>query len=268
MSILAPGFSERVFEFSFNAEYADRNRSVLAGVPDIPTQNKEKSLGYDVKFRLQARGGATHAVALQHKTSRYVDQIGPKSRHFWRAAGGPYFGFRLDVDQFNLIERLSSAAGPEIEFHFCAPLFASHSDMSTHFMSKAVETNSIWISVSGAGQITADEPHSIIYTKDGSRAFLFSEKAVELTVLGQEQRRTRRNERQNATLDRLAEVYDEVLAAVQAYWEANQTTPVEGANRERALPTRPPTRQEPSAESLAALLADYVGMSVLMEVRW
>ena len=34
MSILTPGFSERVFEFSFNAEYSYRNQALLAGVPD------------------------------------------------------------------------------------------------------------------------------------------------------------------------------------------------------------------------------------------
>ena len=67
MAVFAPGFSERVFEFSFNAEYAAANKAVLAGAPHIPTQNDEKYLGYDVLFEIQAGGGVTNMLALQHK---------------------------------------------------------------------------------------------------------------------------------------------------------------------------------------------------------
>lgn len=112
MSVLRPGFSERVFEFSFNAEYANRNRAILAGAPSIPTQNEEKSLGYDVMFEVNAHGGAIHAVALQHKVSRFVDRLGPTNANFWTEAGGPYFAFRLDTDQYNLIESIAAAGMP------------------------------------------------------------------------------------------------------------------------------------------------------------
>jgi len=266
MSILTPGFSERVFEFSFNAEYANRNQAVLAGVPDIPTQNKEKSLGYDVKYELLQRGGPTHAVALQHKVSRFVDRIGPSSRHFWRAIGGPYFGFRLDVDQYNLIEKLSSLGRPDIEFHFCGPLFASRKQMNDHFMAKIVEANSVWISVAGAGQIKADEPHSIIYSQDGTQAFLFSEKPVPLKVLKDETRYARRLERRTATLDNVKGIYDAVFEAVQSYWPNRSKVRDPGSEGGFLLPKHLPDRQTPTVENMAELLAKYVGMSVLVEV--
>lgn len=266
MSILTPGFSERVFEFSFNAEYADRNRAILAGVPDIPTQNKEKSLGYDVKFELLKRGGATHAVALQHKVSRFVDGLGPKSRHFWNATGGPYFGFRLDVDQYNLIEKLSSSGRPGIEFHFCAPLFASRKEMNSHFMAKVVEAKSVWISVAGAGQIKADEPHSIIYSEDGTQAFRFSEKPVPLKVINNETRRALRLERHVAKLDNVAEIYDAVFEAVESLWPTRSRKRSPNSETGFLVPGHLPDRQAPTVEIVAELLAKYVGMSVLVEV--
>lgn len=267
MTIPVPGFSERVFEFSFNAEYANRNCAVLAGVPDIPTQNKEKSLGYDVKFQLQQRGGPVHAVALQHKVSRYVDRIGPKSGHFWSATGGPYYGFRLDVDQFNLLEKLSSSKTPGIEFHFCAPRFADRLSMNNHFMATTVEANSIWISVADAGQINPDEPHSIIYSEDGSRAFLFSQNPVELKVLDHQSRQVHRKRRDAVPLDNVEKIYNEVFEAIQTSWSDRigraRETKLEGTF---ALPSESPRRVAATAANLAELLAEYVGASVLIEV--
>jgi hypothetical protein len=267
MSILTPGFSERVFEFSFNAEYADRNRAILAGAPDIPTQNKEKLLGYDVKFELKKSGGAIHAVALQHKVSRYVDRIGPKSGHFWSAIGGPYFGFRLDVAQYNTIEKISSSGVLGFEFHYCAPKFASRKDMNSHFMANTVEANSVWISVAGAGQILTDEPHSIIYSEDGTQAFRFSNKPTPLNILNDEARRSLRIERQNANLDNVKEIYDVVFNAVQSYWPNRERARSEDSEGTFRLPKNAPKRQEPTVESVAELLARYVGSSVLVEVR-
>ena len=74
MPVYPPGFSERVFEFGFNSEYADQNRAVLAAAPHIPTQNEEKALGYDIAFEIKRRGGAINSIALQHKTCRFVER--------------------------------------------------------------------------------------------------------------------------------------------------------------------------------------------------
>lgn len=267
MSILVPGFSERVFEFSFNAEYANRARAVLAGAPDIPTQNREKSLGYDVKFPLKGSGRAKHFVALQHKVSRFVDGRGPDNGHFLEAADGPYFAFRIDVDQFNLLERLSSAAVPGIEYHYCAPMFASRADMNANFMAKSVEKNSIWISVKDVGQISDDEPHSIIYSADGNTAHVFSKTPAPLPVIKSHARSIQREMRAAAVIEDVGALYDAVFTTISEYWPV-RTDRVKADRSEDGVrrPRLRPRRSEPNAENLAQLLTDYVGVSVLVEV--
>lgn len=269
MSILRPGFSERVFEFAFNAEYADRNRAILAAAPSIPTQNEEKELGYDVLFEVNHRGGAIHAVALQHKVARYVDGRAPTNHHFWSAADGPYFAFSLDTDQYNLVQRVSAAKCPGFGFHFCAPVFASRRDMNTHYLGKKVEANSIWIDVSGAMQITDSATHSIIFSEDGTQAFRFSSDAIPLVVLDREERDQQREQRQNATLGEVEEIYELALSTVQDYWPNRQ--PIRGLSADAAdsfrLPHEPPKKEAPTLPNLAKLLAKYYGMSVLVEVR-
>jgi hypothetical protein len=267
MSILTPGFSERVFEFSFNAEYADRNRAVLAGAPSIPTQNEEKWLGYDVAFELNRRGGAVHAVALQHKVPRYVDNLGPKNSHFWNATGGPYFAFRLDTDQYNLIESIASAGLPGIEFWFCSPGFASRSDMNSNYIGRTVEANSIWIDVAGAGVITDDEVHTIIYPPNGSQAFRFSPEGLPLKTVGDEARRAKWVERRNADLGDVEHIYEVALKGVRSYWPDRRLTRVAEADNAFRLPERLPVERAPTIANLAKLLGQYYGVSLLVEVR-
>lgn len=266
MSVLNPGFSERVFEFSFNAEYADRNRAVLAGAPDIPTQNKEKFLGYDVAFEVKRRGGAVHTIALQHKVSRLVDGVGPTNGHFRQAMKGPYFAFRLDKDQYNLIETVASAGMKGIECHFCAPVFVSRLAMDTRYMTRTVEANSVWINVANAGQITDDDPHTIVYSGDGKKAFRFSQKAVALEVLDSETRRARWMERRGANFDNAGEIYETVFNAVTTYWRRRRGKAARNDNNFRS-PQRLPTRSPPTVENAANLLSEYLGTSLLIEVR-
>lgn len=47
---MGPGFSERTFEFCFNAEFCQLFGGLLASHPHIPSQREEKDLGYDVEF--------------------------------------------------------------------------------------------------------------------------------------------------------------------------------------------------------------------------
>jgi hypothetical protein len=267
MSILTPAFSERVFEFSFNAEYANRNSAVLAGVPSIPTQNEEKWLGYDVAFELKRRGGAVHAIALQHKVSRRVDTVGPKNRHFWRAIGGPYFAFRLDIDQYNLIEAISSVGLPGIEFYFCAPAFVSRKDMNEHYVARTVEMNSVWIDVSGAGQITDTAAHTIVYSPEGSKAFRFSDTAIPLKTVSDELRRARWADRRNGSLESAERIYEVAFSTLRKYWPTRRRTKVANAEGDYRLPEQLPDDQEPTIANTAKLLAYYFGTSMLVEVR-
>lgn len=267
MAVLGPGFSERVFEFSFNAEYADRNRAVLAGAPSIPTQKEEKLLGYDVKFEIARRGGAIHAVALQHKVARYVDDVGPTNRHFRKSAGGPYYAFRLDTDQYNLIEAIASKGAAGLEFWYCAPLFSSRSAMNGNYMKRAVESNSVWIDVSGAGQISDDEVHTIVYTPNGSKAFRFSEKARPLKVVTAAQRHRQWKARRDAVLTDFTDIYSAAFGAVEAYWPRRRRAPAAEARGEFRLPAQLPARRDPTVQNTARLLSQYCGASLLVEVR-
>jgi hypothetical protein len=267
MSVLVPGFSERVFEFSFNAEYADRNLAVLAGAPSIPTQNEEKWLGYDVAFELKRRGGAVHVVALQHKVPRYVDRRGPLNRHFWHAAGGAYFAVRLDTDQYNLIESISSANLPGVEFYFCAPAFATRMEMNSHYLGKSVEANSVWINVRSAGQINDAGLHTIVYSEDGSRAFRFSDEPVPLAISREQPRRDRWYERRNATFGEVELIYDTALKVLKDYWPRRRRTKVAETQSTFRLPDQLPNRGAPTIANTAKLLARYFGASVLVEVR-
>ena len=180
--ITPPGFSERIFEFGFNAEYADRYKAVLAGIPHIPTQNQEKSLGYDIKFEIASHHGASRYLALQHKVSRYVDGLSSSNRRFREHVGSPYYAFRIDVDQFNLIEKAASSKSGGLDFYYCAPLFHTSIAMNERYVAKDVEKNSVWIDVQGAGQLSLTEAHTMVYSPDGATAFVFSENPRRLRV--------------------------------------------------------------------------------------
>lgn len=268
MSVLRPGFSERVFEFSFNAEYANRNRAILAGAPSIPTQNKEKSLGYDVKFEIAAHGGAVHAVALQHKVSRLVDRLGPSNWAFWNTAGGPYFAFRLDTDQYNLIESIASAGLPGVEFHFCAPLFATRVAMNGHYLAGTVEAHSVWIDVAGAGRIADGDMHTIVYRADGSQAFRFSEAPKKLAIVKDEARRVQWESRRNRKIESPEHIYSTALQLLRNYWPERRSKMQRRSDMEGGtLPNKLPDEAEPTLANAGRLLADYFGLSLLVEVR-
>ena len=65
---MKPGFSERTFEFCYNAEYCQLNAALLATHPHIPSQRAEKDLGYDVEFKI-IDGKFTRFLFLQHKVA-------------------------------------------------------------------------------------------------------------------------------------------------------------------------------------------------------
>lgn len=269
MSTQSAGFAERAFEFAFNAEYVERNRAVLAGVPHLPTQNQEKSLGYDVAFELKQRGGCLHTVALQHKVSRFVEGKSPKSSHFWSATCGPYFAFRVDVEQYNLIQAVAAANLPGIEFYYCAPRFVSLKELNDRYQSKTVERESVWIDVSKAGPLQDADTHTITYQADGGAAFLFSKSPVPLPTVGTEERQKRRLARGDLRADGTNElrVYEAIVSVLREQWGEP------GRRDVRELgPDNPQRRyweefdREPTIANAAGLMAQYFGLSVLVEV--
>src|SRR6185295_4594947 len=70
---MGPGFSERTFEFCYNAEYCQRNAALLATHPHIPSQQAEKDLGYDVEFQID-NGSFTRSLFLQHKVASFAER--------------------------------------------------------------------------------------------------------------------------------------------------------------------------------------------------
>src|SRR5690606_721672 len=96
-------------------------------------------------------------------------------------ADGPYFAFRLDVAQYNLIHGLATARKRKI--YYCTPLYTSRRAIDEHFAKRHICNEAIWIDVAGAGSIADTETHTIVYSGDGTRAALFSSDAKDLRVL-------------------------------------------------------------------------------------
>jgi hypothetical protein len=271
VAVYPPGFSERVFEFSFNAEFAAANAAVLAGVPHIPTQNEEQYLGYDVAFALNAAGGVSNTVALQHKVARRVDGSGGSNSHFVGKVGIPYLAFRIDADQFNVIESISSAAFPGIEFYYCTPLFTTTAQMDSNYMAKSVAANAIWFDIAGVGPLDVSKPHSIVYPASGVSAWVFSGEPKQLKV--HKPRLGRSQETRNLPLQRyeLRKIYEFLLPKATEYWLRRRERGKLSAEEEAVkLPTLPPTYEAPSEQrsdvlAIRDLLCNYLGMSVLIE---
>jgi hypothetical protein len=167
-----PGFSERIFEFAFNAEFVGQNWAVLAACPDLPSLQDEKTLGYDVEFQITKRGGGIQSVFLQHKVARFVSGKAGSNAHFYNAVGGPYYAFHLDTPQYNLIHGL--AKDHKRRIYYCAPLCTSRRVIDQHFMHRKICINAVWMDVAAAGTIIDTKSHTIIYSQDGKQAFRFS----------------------------------------------------------------------------------------------
>lgn len=264
------GFSERIFEFAFNAEFCNRNMAVLAASPRIPTQNEEKWLGYDVEFSIKKSGGAVHALALQHKVSRCVENRGSTNKHFWDAVSGPYYAFRLDVPQYNLIQELSALQIPGVDLYYCAPVFSSKHEMDTRYLSRSVEESSIWIDVSNAGPLSDTETHTIIYDVNGDHAFVFSTEPQQLKVI-------RPSERSPTTVRQTSRRIDlnvaerQIHEVISRFWKEERTARSRGQEEQFNFPPTPPSPlsfdEQGNAASVSALLARYVGVDVLIETE-
>jgi hypothetical protein len=261
-----PGFSERVFEFGFNSEYANANRAIIAAAPHIPTQNEEKALGYDVGFEIARHGGAVHFLALQHKTCRFVDQESATNRNFWNAIGRPYFAFRLNIDQFNVIESIASSGLDGVDFFYCVPLFSTRAAMDQHYLANTVMNHAVWINPTGMGALSDDEPHSIIF--DGTSAFLFSDKPRKIPVV---KPKTDRADERRAVMGapdlfRLYEVTYGALATVLKPRRKRRSS--DEFPNWRELPPFEKRRDEAHlVRALTELFSSHVGASLLVEVR-
>jgi hypothetical protein len=271
-----PGFPERVFEFAFNAEFAHANAAALMACPDMPTQQEEKTKGYDVKFEINRRGGAVDSIFLQHKVSRFVANRAISNKHFYDAARGPYYAFSLDVDQYNLIRTFETRRKERI--YYCAPLFTARGHINSHFASGMMRANSIWIDVSAGPPLKAEETHSIIYSEDAKRAFVFSVDPVEL-VVSMPGEYTREDDRYKKGFDEeearklYMDAYDALEAwrksrEINAPFQSGQAKTVDIVlrhRREAPLPTPPKDMTENGIiDGIGRLMAEFYGLSWLL----
>jgi hypothetical protein len=267
-----PGFSERIFEFAFNAEFVTNHSAVLAACPTLPTPQEEKTRGYDVAFELKCRGGGTEFLFLQHKVARYVSTRHASNKHFFDYAG-PYFAFVLDKDQYNLIHGLSTRGR---RIYFCAPAFTSRRDIDTAFSRKSVCSDSVWLDVTTAGPITDNDRHTIIYAPSKAHAALFSKKPREIEVLDPGTY-TPDSNADSSELDtkEVRKLHSDVYETFREWWPENRRRPprsvqvdetgdyVIDPTVQRTLPLTPNQDAErvQLLEDTAALLAEWFGVS-------
>lgn len=168
---MGPGFSERTYEFCFNAEYCQTNVALLASHPHIPSQRMEKDLGYDVEFKLR-HGHYTRSIFFQHKVSAFAENRAGRNAHFVDAHGGPYFRFTVDNDQHNTLCALSRTKGNAF---YCAPRFHLSHELEAHFRGGSIASNAILLDPADVGDIFDIERHNITYGPDGTNPTLHSE---------------------------------------------------------------------------------------------
>jgi hypothetical protein len=168
---VGPGFSERTFEFCYNAEYCHINAALLATHPHIPSQNAEKDLGYDVEFRIN-EGNFTRSLFLQHKVASFAEVVAGRNAEFYAAQGGPYFRFVVDNEQHNVLCELSRTKGNAF---YCAPRFHLRHELETHFRGPSIAANSVLLDPLDVGDIEDDERHNITYNPLGQNPTLHSE---------------------------------------------------------------------------------------------
>ena len=157
--LVGPGFSERTFEFCYNAEFCQIHAAVLATHPHIPSQNAEKDLGYDVEFKIN-EGNYTKSLFLQHKVSSYAAVRAGRNAQFYAAQGGPYFRFAVDNHQHNVLCELSRTKGNAF---YCAPRFHLRLELEAHFRGPAIAAHSMLLDPLDVGDIQDDDRHNITY---------------------------------------------------------------------------------------------------------
>lgn len=169
-------FSERMFEFAYNAEFCRKNSAFLVGAPSIPSQNLEKLLAYDVALRVK-KGSPVRSLFLQHKVpiKCWVPNKEKTTSHYAAVLGRRYFRFFLNNQQHNKIIASFGRRSPPI--YYCSPLFTNKSFLHSFFVNSTIQDNSILIDVSGLPELTGPsltDSHSIGYDIKKSKVYQFS----------------------------------------------------------------------------------------------
>lgn len=208
MTVHRSAFSERLFEFVFNADFLRQNGATVIGLPHIPSQDEEEWLGYDVAFDIDNGAGVVESLALQHKVARLVDGPGSHSnRDFRKAAGSKYLAFPVDPFQFNTIHALVSEKLPGVEFYYCAPLFVDKPCLDKRYAAQDLGAHSVYFDIRNTKPLDESESHSMVYLQDGSKAWVFSERQdVQIFLAAQKpQQEVLRN---SLSIDQISHIYN------------------------------------------------------------
>ncbi|MDN3520183.1 hypothetical protein [Halomonas ramblicola] len=170
-SCMRPGFSERTFEFCFNAEFCQTLGGLLVSHPHIPSQQIEKDLGYDVEFKLQ-QGQYTSSIFIQHKVAHFAESRAGRNGHFYDHHQGSYFRFALDNEQHNTLCELSRTKG---DAYYCAPSFHLSHELEQHFRADSISDNSLLLDPLDVGDITDNNRHNITFAPGGINPAMHSE---------------------------------------------------------------------------------------------
>ncbi|HEY9245206.1 MAG TPA: hypothetical protein VIO11_00015 [Candidatus Methanoperedens sp.] len=169
---MRPEFSEREFEFCFNAEFIRKYSGAVIGTPFILSQRLEALLGFDVELKLR-RGSIQYSLFLQHKVSQFISNLARRNWEIYGFHGGPYYYFYLKKSlQHNLLYNLRRS-GEEV--YYTAPLFYKINDFTQHFVDEVVIDNSVFLDPSYARLIMDSDTHKISYDQHGTRAAFHSE---------------------------------------------------------------------------------------------
>ncbi|MBB6572342.1 adenylosuccinate lyase [Xanthomonas arboricola] len=205
---MTPGFSERTFEFCFNAEYCRINAALLASHPHIPSQQMEKDLGYDVEFKIR-HGRYTRSLFLQHKVSSFATVRAGRNRKFYDSHMAPYYRFPVDNDQHNTLCDLSRTKGNAF---YCAPVYHERSVLENHFFGNSVTPNAVLLDPLQVGLINDTDRHNITFNQAGLNATLHSDvRRFSQEYTGGQERRPPL-ERVDVTLDYVEELSEQLLA--------------------------------------------------------
>lgn len=204
---MSPGFSERTFEFCYNAEFCQINAALLATHPHIPSQRAEKDLGYDVEFKIN-HGHYTRSLFLQHKVSSFAEVRAGRNASFYAAHMQPYFRFPVDTEQHNVLCELSRTKGNAF---YCAPRFHLSHELETNFRAASIGPNAILLDPLDIGDITDNDRHNITYDALGQNPTLHSEPHRFKRAYGGGKENAPQLKQQSITLEYVQSLSDELV---------------------------------------------------------
>ncbi|MFA5007418.1 MAG: hypothetical protein WC509_08170 [Candidatus Izemoplasmatales bacterium] len=161
-------FSEIQFGFGLLREIVDGPFfGRLENSPFMPTQNKEKILGYD------ARLDKCRPLFLQFKRSEMLTR---STANEWSVFGNPYYRIEIYPDsvthQHNLLVSLANQFGNSV--FYAAPMFITENDFLNHYTNKTIQDHTKFINCRRLSTISGSTAHHICFM-DKTKSYFFSE---------------------------------------------------------------------------------------------